>query len=82
MDYVATVPVTDQLVSSNLLKYLEGTTINVPIRGTVSKPILNASVLTKAAADLAAQAGKKALKKEAGKFLEREGGKLFDKFLK
>lgn len=82
LDYVATVPVTDQLVSSNLLKYLEGTTINVPIRGTVSKPILNASVLTEAAADLAAQAGKKALKKEAGKFLEREGGKLFDKFLK
>jgi hypothetical protein len=82
LDYVATVPLTDQLVSSNLLKYLEDTTINVPIRGTVSKPILNASVLTEAAADLAAQAGKKALKKEAGKFLEREGGNLFDKFLK
>jgi len=82
LDYVAQVPVTEELVGSKAFEYLEDTTINVPIRGTISRPDLNASVLTEAVADLAKQAAQNAIKKETGKFLEREGGKLFDRLLK
>jgi hypothetical protein len=82
LDYVAQVPVTEELVGSSAFEYLEDTTINVPIRGTISRPTLNAAVLTEAAADLAKQAAQKEIKKKTGEFLEREGGKLFDRLLK
>jgi len=70
LDYSAEIPVTESLVGRDVYKYLEGTTIRVPIRGTVVKPELNASVLTDAAGDLAKQAARKAITENAGKLLE------------
>ena len=77
LDYVAQLPVTEELLGSRYQKYyeyLEGTTLNLPIRGTVSQPELNAKVLGQAVADLVGQA--------AGNFLQKEAGKLFDKLLR
>ena len=70
LDYVAEVPLTRELVGDDAAKYLEGTTVRMPIRGTSMKPELNVNVLTEASGDLIKQAAKKALQEEAGKLLE------------
>lgn len=70
LDYVAQVPLTRELVGDDAAKYLEGTTVRMPIRGTSMKPELGVNVLTEASGDLIKQAAKKALQEEAGKLLE------------
>jgi len=70
LDYVAQIPLTRELVGGDAAKYLDGTTVRVPIRGTASKPELNSKALSDAAGDLIKQAAKKALQDEAGKLLE------------
>ncbi len=70
LDYVAKIPVTRKMVSSKIYKYLEGTYINVPITGTVSKPTISKSIVQKALKDLVLQAGTKQLNDQAGKLLQ------------
>lgn len=70
LDYLAKIPITRKMVSSKIYKYLEGTYINVPITGTVSKPTISKSIVQKALSDLVLQAGTKQLSDQAGKLLQ------------
>ncbi|MBN1268081.1 MAG: hypothetical protein JXB04_00695, partial [Kiritimatiellae bacterium] len=69
LDYQAQVPVTEDLVGSHAAKYLSGTTVKIPIRGTASKPELNLGSLNAAVADLAGQAARKAVEEKASELI-------------
>jgi hypothetical protein len=70
LDYIARIPVTQQMVGGDAFKYLEGTSISVPIGGTVSKPSIRKDVVQTALKDLIIQAGKKQITDQAGKLLQ------------
>ena len=71
LDYLVQVPVTEDLVGSSVFPYLEGTTLKVPVAGTVTRPRIDERALLKAVGDLTGQAATKALKEEAGRLLEK-----------
>ena len=71
IDYMAQAEVTERLVGADLYKYLEGTTINVPIGGTLSKPDISAQTVQRAVTDLVNQAGQRKLQEAAGNLLKR-----------
>jgi hypothetical protein len=71
LDYTAKIPVTERLVGKDVYPYLEGTTINAPIGGTVSDPQLDSTILTRAIAGLVKQAAKKQVVDQAGKLFEK-----------
>jgi hypothetical protein len=71
LNYIAQVPVTRQMVGSDIYKYLEGTFITVPIGGTVSKPSISKNLVQRAIKDLIKQAGKKQITDQAGKLLQK-----------
>ncbi|NNK93060.1 MAG: hypothetical protein HKP41_01790 [Desulfobacterales bacterium] len=70
LDYIAQIPVTQQMVGGDAFKYLEGTSISVPIGGTVLKPSIRKDVVQTALKDLIIQAGKKQITDQAGKLLQ------------
>ena len=70
LDYIAQIPVTQRMVGGDAYKYLEGTSISVPIGGTVSKPSIRKDVVQTALKDLVIQAGKKQITDQAGKLLQ------------
>ncbi len=70
LDYIAQIPVTQRMVGADAYKYLEGTSISVPIGGTVSKPAVRKDVVQAALKDLVIQAGKKQITDQAGKLLQ------------
>ncbi len=70
LDYVAQIPVTQRMVGADTYKYLEGTSISVPVGGTVSKPSIRKDVVQTALKDLVIQAGKKQITDQAGKLLQ------------
>ncbi|MGD2184832.1 MAG: AsmA-like C-terminal region-containing protein, partial [Desulfobacterales bacterium] len=63
IDYVATLPITSALVGNDAFGFLEGTTIDVPIRGTSSDPNFNEAVMQKATESLVQQVLQKGLQK-------------------
>jgi len=69
--YTAQIPVTRRLVGRDGYKYLKGTTIDVPIRGTVSSPEIDERALEEAAASLVKQALQKVIERKAGDLLEK-----------
>ncbi len=71
--YHAKVPMTETLVGKSGYKYLEGMSLDVPIKGTVQKPVLNLSSFESALSKLVQQAATKALSGE----LEKQLNKLF-----
>ena len=71
IDYLAQVEVTERLVGGDLYNYLEGTTINVPIGGTLSSPDISAQTVQRAVSDLVNQAGQRKLQEAAGDLLKR-----------
>jgi hypothetical protein len=73
LDYQAKIPITETLVGKDVYKYLEGTSFDIPIGGTVQKPVLNLKSFQTALSKLAGQAAKKALSNE----LENQLKKLF-----
>jgi len=75
LDYSAQLPVTRELVGGDAYRYLEGTTIRVPIRGTATNPELHPNMLREATRDLLKQAAQKAIQEKAGKLMEG----LFDR---
>jgi hypothetical protein len=70
LDYIAQIPVTQRMVGADAYKYLEGTSISVPIGGTVSNPSVRKDVVQAALKDLVIQAGKKQITDQAGKLLQ------------
>jgi len=71
LDYVAQMPITEEMVGEDAYAYLQGTTVNVPIGGTLSRPQLSEHVLRDAVNDLVRQATRNLLREEAGKALRR-----------
>jgi hypothetical protein len=71
IDYLAQAEVTERLVGGDLYNYLEGTTIHVPIGGTLAKPDISAQTVQRAVTDLVNQAGQKKLQEAAGDLLKR-----------
>jgi hypothetical protein len=69
LDYLLEIPVTEKLIGREGARVLEGTTIKVPIRGTLKKPNFNKDLITEALSDLAGQAAKKAIKKQVEKLV-------------
>ena len=63
IDYIATLPITPALVGNDAFRFLEGATIDVPIRGTSSDPNFNEAVMQKATESLVQQAMQKGLQK-------------------
>jgi translocation and assembly module TamB len=56
LNFIARVPVTRKMVGKDAYKLLKGTTIKVPIRGSVSNPKINRTALEDATGDLMQQA--------------------------
>jgi hypothetical protein len=70
LDYVAKLPITPQLVGDKAYRYLEGVTIDVPIRGNSSNPDIDEDTMREASASLAEQALQKSLEKGLQNVLE------------
>ncbi|MGD8469382.1 MAG: AsmA-like C-terminal region-containing protein, partial [Desulfobacterales bacterium] len=70
LDYVAKLPITPQLVGDKAYRYLEGVTIDVPIRGNSSNPDIDEDTMRDASASLAEQALQKSLEKGLQNVLE------------
>jgi len=69
IDYLLEIPVTEKLIGREGARVLKGTTIKVPIRGTLKKPNFNRNMITNTLSDLAGQAAKKAIKDEVKKLV-------------
>ena len=55
LDFIARVPVTSKMVGKDAYQFLKGTTIKVPIRGSVAKPKVNQAAFQDATGDLMQQ---------------------------
>jgi hypothetical protein len=71
LDYTAKLPITPMLVGNKAYRYLEGATIDVPIRGNSANPDIDQSSMQKASASLAEQALQKNLEKGVQNILEQ-----------
>ena len=71
LDYTAKLPITPMLVGDKAYRYLEGTTIDVPIRGSSSHPDIDKSAVHKASADMAQEALQKTLEKGVQNIFEQ-----------
>lgn len=69
LDYLLEVPVTRKLVSKEVYRFLEGTMVRVPIKGTIGKPAFDKNMVTAAIGDLVKQAAVKMVEKQASKLL-------------
>ena len=63
LDFIARLPVTKKMVGKDAYRFLRGTTIKVPIRGTAAKPRIDEAVFQEATGDLMRQAFRKNLEK-------------------
>jgi len=70
LDFIARIPVTKKMVGKDAYRFLQGTTIKVPIRGTASKPHLDETAFEQATGDLMQQALRKNLEKGAQDLLK------------
>ncbi|MGD9151074.1 MAG: AsmA-like C-terminal region-containing protein, partial [Desulfobacterales bacterium] len=71
LDYVAKIPITPKLVGDKAYTYLEGVTIDVPIRGDSSNPDIDQGTAQQASASLVEQALQKSLQKGVQNVLEQ-----------
>ena len=71
LDYIARLPITPKLVGDKAYQYLEGVTIDIPIRGDSSNPDIDESSVQKASAGLAEQALQKTLEKGVQNIFEQ-----------
>ena len=71
LDYIAKLPITPKLVGDKAYQYLEGVTIDVPIRGNSKNPDIDESSMQKASSSLAEQALQKSLEKGVQNILEQ-----------
>jgi hypothetical protein len=74
LNYLAKVPMTETLVGRDGYKYLAGTSLDIPIGGTVNNPVLNLKSFQTAISKLIGEAATKALSGE----LEKQFFKLFE----
>lgn len=69
LDYTLEVPITTRLVSPEVYHFLEGSTVRVPIGGTVDKPTFDQRSITAAVRDLVKEAAVKVVEKQANTLL-------------
>jgi hypothetical protein len=69
LDYLLEIPVTEKLIGREGARVLEGTIIQVPIRGTLGEPLFDRSIITDMLSSLAGQAAKKAIEKQVEKLV-------------
>jgi hypothetical protein len=86
MDYLAQVPLTEEMVhNAAAYEHLKGTTLKLPIGGTVSKPRISTDAFRSMADDLIKEALKKTVVKEGTKLLkdliDKEGAKVLQNLL-
>jgi hypothetical protein len=70
-DYIAKIPITPKLVGDKAYTYLEGVTIDVPIRGNSSNPDIDKGTVQQASTSLAEQALQKSVQKGVQNVLEQ-----------
>lgn len=63
LDYTAKLPITPRLVGNEAYRYLEGLTIDVPIRGNTLNPDIDKTTAQKTSADMVQRALQKTLEK-------------------
>ncbi len=71
LDYAVRTPVTERLVGRDVYNLLKDTTLNIPVRGTVSRPQLGEKEVREAVADLIRQAGRRAIERGAQDLLRQ-----------
>jgi hypothetical protein len=72
LDYLLEIPVTEKLVGREGYRVLEGTTLKVPVRGSIDKAVFDPDALSGAVSDLLGQAAGRA----AGKVIEEQVEKI------
>lgn len=77
LDYLLDIPVTEKLIGKEGYRVLAGSTIKVPIKGTLGKPLFNQNTVESAVRDLAQQAAVKTLEKQVDKILPDVFNKIF-----
>jgi len=85
IDYTVETPVTQRLVGKDLFPMLEGTAIQIPIGGTVSRPVIDTVKLQLAIAELVGAASNQKVKEQTDKVmdkLEKKANRLFEKIFK
>jgi hypothetical protein len=71
LDYVAEVPLTQELVGEEAYPYVRDTSVKLRITGTASKPVVDRRAIEKAVGDLVGHAVKNLIRGEGSKLLER-----------
>ncbi|NOQ47206.1 MAG: hypothetical protein GQ559_11155 [Desulfobulbaceae bacterium] len=69
LDYLLQIPVTEELVGREGYRILEGTSVRVPIKGTIGEPFFNRDIVSSTLADLTKQAAGKAIEKQIEKII-------------
>jgi len=83
LDYLAEMPVTEELVGKQAYPYVKETTLKLPIKGTVSRPKISRESFEALVKSLGKDALKNVLRDEdVQQQLKEEGMKLLDKYLK
>jgi hypothetical protein len=69
LDYLLAIPVTRDLVGKEGYRLLEGTTIDIPIKGTVDEPLFSRENLQQTIAEIIKQAAASAVEKQLQKII-------------
>lgn len=70
LDYIAQIPLTENMVGKDAFQFLQGVSVKVPIRGTVSEPKIDESALQDATGSLVQQAMQKNLQQGVQNLLQ------------
>jgi translocation and assembly module TamB len=70
LDYIAQIPLTENMVGRDAFRFLQGVSVKVPIHGTVSKPKIDETALQDATAGLVQQAMQKNLQQGVQNLLQ------------
>ena len=70
LDYIAQIPLTEGMVGKDAYQYLQGVSVKVPIRGTVSKPEVDQTALQDATGSIVQQAMQKNIQKGVQNLLQ------------
>jgi hypothetical protein len=70
LDYIARIPLTENMVGKDAFRFLQGVSVKVPIRGTVSKPKIDEKALQDATGSLLQQAMRKNLQQGVESLLQ------------
>jgi len=82
LSYVATVPVTEKMVSDKIYKYVKGASLELHIGGTVTKPTISKESMSVTLRNLVREASKNLVEEKGEKALGEKGKKLIDDLIK